>query len=76
MARVAADFRPEQGATKEHTLYGSVIEEQRRSGQKAAATLRARAIPVFQQSPRLSGYVARALPSTPKTAIARRGWVF
>lgn len=36
MTRVAADFWPEQGATKEHTVYGPVTEEQRRSGRKAA----------------------------------------
>src|SRR5206468_5515120 len=35
-ARVAADFWPGQGATKEHTLHGSMTEEQRRPGQKAA----------------------------------------
>src|SRR5437762_7553423 len=54
MARVDDDFSPEQGATKEHTLDGSVTEEQRRSGQKAAQ-------PFGRKQFGASGCVARSL---------------
>ncbi len=54
MARVDDDFWPEQGATKEHTLDGSVTEEQRRSGQKAAQ-------PFGRKQFGASGCVARSL---------------
>ena len=54
MTRVADDFWPEQGATKEHTRHGSVTEEQRRSGQKAAQ-------PFGRKRFGASGCVARSL---------------
>ena len=55
MARVADDFWPEQGVTNEHTLRGSVTEEQPRkfSGLANPPQLAsAQAISVFQRCPR------------------------
>jgi len=54
MTRVTADFWPEQGATKAHTLGGSVREEQRRPGEKAAQ-------PFGREQFGASGCVARSL---------------
>ena len=64
MARVADDFWPEQGGTKEHTLHGSVTEEQRSSDQKAAQ-------PFGRKQVGASGCVARSLQVAADMRLAR-----
>ena len=64
MIRVTADFWPEQGATKAHTLGGSVSKEQRRSGEKAAQ-------PFGREQFGASGCVARSLQVAMNMRLAR-----
>ena len=58
------DFSSEQGATKEHTLSGSVTEEQRRSGEKATQ-------PGGREHFEASGGVAHSLQVAKDMRVAR-----